>query len=61
MRRNPIHLCPALVFSLLLLAVTATPAVAQQDMEAPRPFDAVDTVWLEDMTWMEVLQGHLEH
>ena len=54
MRRNPIHLCLALVFSLVLLAVAATPAVAQQDMEAARPFDAVDTVWLEDMTWMEI-------
>ena len=28
-------------------------ALAAQDLDAPRPIDARETVWIEEMTWME--------
>ena len=31
----------------------ANPLTAQ-DLDAPRPIDRLDTVWIEEMTWMEV-------
>ena len=38
--------------------LTGTAAVGAQaaspDPDTPRPIDALDTVWIEDMTWMEV-------
>jgi creatinine amidohydrolase/Fe(II)-dependent formamide hydrolase-like protein len=42
-----------------LLFLAATPVVAQTpppapDLDAPRPIDAVDSVWIEELTWMEV-------
>ena len=43
-----------------LVVATATPLLAQDqrrprlDVNTPRPIDALDTVWIEDMTWMEV-------
>lgn len=47
---------PFLVAALSLLIVpVVAPAVLQaQEPDAPRPIDALDTVWLEEMTWMEV-------
>ena len=36
-----------------LTAVGAAPLQAQ-DLDAPRPIDRLDTVWIEEMTWMEV-------
>jgi len=45
-----------IIFVLTLLVVTA---VAQErtpspDRDAPRPIDARDSVWIEELTWMEV-------
>lgn len=43
--------------SLLLLALvtSALPLFAQSpELDAPRPIEAVDTVFIEDLTWMEV-------
>ncbi|MDH3733497.1 MAG: creatininase family protein [Gemmatimonadota bacterium] len=45
---------PARITAALFLATgTATTAVAQE-LDAPRPIDAYDTVFIEEMTWMEV-------
>ncbi len=51
----------ASVVSVHLTASTPAVAIAAtQDQEVarmmamPRPIDAIDTVWIEDMTWMEV-------
>ena len=42
------------VCALFALAVGGgTPATAQ-DLDAPRPIERLDTVWIEEMTWMEV-------
>ncbi|MDE2878614.1 creatininase family protein [Candidatus Palauibacter soopunensis] len=42
------------VWVLFALAVGGgTPAVGQ-DLDAPRPIDRLETVWIEEMTWMEV-------
>lgn len=32
----------------------AMEAKRQAEMKAPRPIDALDSVWMEDLTWMEV-------
>jgi creatinine amidohydrolase/Fe(II)-dependent formamide hydrolase-like protein len=42
--------------TVLLVAVTAwaAPSPVSPDFDTPRPIDAVDTVFIEDMTWMEV-------
>ena len=39
---------------VLVLCLLAMPASAQKDRSTPRPIEALDTVWIEDMTWMEV-------
>ncbi|MYH10923.1 MAG: creatininase family protein [Gemmatimonadales bacterium] len=36
------------------LAVVAAAPLHAQDLDAPRPIDRLDTVWIEEMTWMEV-------
>ncbi|MXW65507.1 MAG: hypothetical protein F4Z72_00670 [Gemmatimonadales bacterium] len=42
------------VWALFALAIGGgTPAIGQ-DLDAPRPIDRLDTVWIEEMTWMEV-------
>jgi creatinine amidohydrolase len=42
------------VFILAVLA-TASSAIAQNpDLAMPRPIDAADTIWIEEMTWLEV-------
>jgi creatinine amidohydrolase/Fe(II)-dependent formamide hydrolase-like protein len=46
-------------FALVLLAAAAMPVTPQPsaitpDPKAPRPIAAEDTVWVEEMTWMEV-------
>ena len=39
----------------IALLVTVSPALAQNpDLAMPRPIDAADTVWIEEMTWLEV-------
>jgi creatinine amidohydrolase/Fe(II)-dependent formamide hydrolase-like protein len=38
---------------IVMMVAVAVPALAQ-DMEAPRPIDALDSVWIEELTWMEV-------
>jgi len=44
-----------IVASVLAAAgVTALPDPVSPDPDSPRPIDAVDTVFIEDMTWMEV-------
>lgn len=50
--RNPLA-------SLLILLALASPAIAQgppreENLDAPRPIAAVDVVWIQDLTWMEV-------
>jgi len=42
------------VLFLLSLAPSAQGQAASPDPEGPRPIDAFDTVFLEEMTWMEV-------
>ena len=39
---------------LAAAGLTAIPDPVAPDPESPRPIDAVDTVFIEDMTWMEV-------
>jgi creatinine amidohydrolase/Fe(II)-dependent formamide hydrolase-like protein len=43
--------------SLLLVAGCSSPLLAQPGgpaLDEPRPIEAVDSVWIEDLTWMEV-------
>lgn len=40
--------------TILTSAVAALPDPANPDPESPRPIESVDTVFIEDMTWMEV-------
>jgi len=40
--------------ALLVAPTLATAPLRAQEPDAPRPIDALDTVWLEEMTWMEV-------
>lgn len=42
------------VCALFALAFGGGTPAAAQDLAAPRPIDRVDTVWIEEMTWMEV-------
>lgn len=48
------------VIAVILVLAIAAPLMAQDggrrrlDPDTPRPIDALDTVWIEDMTWMEV-------
>ena len=42
------------LFAVGLFAVTAPPDPVNPDPESPRPIESVDTVFIEDMTWMEV-------
>src|SRR5205085_5640141 len=40
---------------VIVLFVCATPLFAQfPKLDAPRPIDALDSVWIEELTWMEV-------
>ena len=39
---------------LLAGAIAALPDPIRPDRESPRPIDAVDSVFIEDLTWMEV-------
>jgi creatinine amidohydrolase/Fe(II)-dependent formamide hydrolase-like protein len=41
------------VATALLVTVTPT-AVTAQELDAPRPIDALNSVWIEELTWMEV-------
>ncbi len=47
---------PRLLRALLLCAVGLTSAgpALSQEMDAPRPIAALESVWLEELTWMEV-------
>lgn len=42
------------VFALLPALSVTVPELAAQDMDAPRPIAGTNTVWIEEMTWMEV-------
>ena len=38
---------------LLAVLLTSTPALGQE-MDAPRPIAGIESVWIEELTWMEV-------
>ena len=42
--------------SLLLTWILSLP-IAAQDLDMPRPIDGIDTVWLEEMTWLDVREA----
>lgn len=45
------------VFAIVAVAAAALAAVpnpVEPDPAGPRPIDAVDSVWIEDLTWMEI-------
>ncbi len=52
MKRVPSFVAP------IALALSATPLVAVQappeGLDAPRPIDAFESMWIEELTWMEV-------
>src|SRR5438270_1769628 len=50
MLRSLAFIVPALVAGLLL----ARPDPVSPDPNTPRPIEAVNTVWVEELTWMEV-------
>ncbi len=50
MLRSLALIVPTLVAGLLL----ARPDPVNPDPNTPRPIEGVDTVWVEEMTWMEV-------
>ena len=39
---------------VILVFVMAVPCFGQSRMDEPRPIDVVDTVFIEELTWMEV-------
>ncbi|WP_428275693.1 creatininase family protein [Candidatus Palauibacter sp.] len=41
-------------FALVTLTTVAAAPLHAQDLDAPRPIERLDTVWIEEMTWMEV-------
>lgn len=43
-----------LVLALLPALPSTAPGLAAQDMDAPRPIAGTNTLWIEEMTWMEV-------
>lgn len=47
-----LRLAPALVLALPLLAAISDPV--SPDPNSPRPIDAVESVFMEDLTWMEI-------
>ena len=51
MRNRRRHPSGILCLALLLLAA---PRVSAQELDAPRPIEGINTVWVEEMTWMEV-------
>ncbi|MEX2466700.1 MAG: creatininase family protein [Gemmatimonadota bacterium] len=44
----------AIAFTSLIILALATPHVGAQELDAPRPIAAVHSVWIEELTWMEV-------
>jgi creatinine amidohydrolase len=44
----------AAVLALSVVALAAQPSPISPDFNTPRPIDAVDTLFIEEMTWMEV-------
>jgi creatinine amidohydrolase len=43
-----------LLLALLLTLLPMTAVAQEPDLNAPRPIDARDSVWIEELTWMEV-------
>ncbi len=43
-----------LMLALVPALSIAAPKLAAQDMDAPRPIAGTNTLWIEEMTWMEV-------
>jgi creatinine amidohydrolase/Fe(II)-dependent formamide hydrolase-like protein len=48
------HVRIALLISFLLLATDLLAQAGSPALDEPRPIEAVDTVFIEDLTWMEV-------
>jgi creatinine amidohydrolase len=53
-RPNPAAIGRALAALLVLAGVTTEPALAQDDLTMPRPIAGTNTVFIEEMTWMDV-------
>ena len=55
LRSRPLH---EVLFLLGALASLAAPACATaQDLDMPRPIDGVETVFIEEMTWLDVREA----
>jgi creatinine amidohydrolase len=44
----------AVVATCLALTAVVTPGLSAQDLDAPRPIAAINSLWIEELTWMEV-------
>ncbi len=44
---------------LLLACIMSTP-IAAQDLDMPRPIEGINTVWIEEMTWLDVREALAE-
>jgi creatinine amidohydrolase/Fe(II)-dependent formamide hydrolase-like protein len=42
------------VFIVAVLATASSASAQNPDLAMPRPIDAADTIWIEEMTWLEV-------
>src|SRR5213594_486005 len=59
---NPLCTCVAIAIALNIAVATSAqtpprapqPSAASPDINTPRPIEAVDTVMMEEMTWMEI-------
>jgi len=51
---KPSALCLLTAAGALAMTLVAAPALAAQELDAPRPIAAANTLWIEEMTWMEV-------
>ena len=45
---------PTLLFTALLLATSSLSAQNQANRDAPRPIEAGESLWAEELTWMEI-------
>jgi len=53
--RRALVSAPVLAAGLTALAgVPSSAALAAQELDAPRPIEALNSVWIEELTWMEV-------
>lgn len=52
MTRTPV--LHVVAWTALAACALATPALSAQELDAPRPIDAGESLWTEELTWMEV-------